>query len=101
MLATEGREENSVFVWVEKSLGKWSISSYMRRTKSKGLKIILLLSNDRVLPTMGITKDDGFKKSSLNKVYDYKPVLTLQVIFSEVYLIVVKGIHKNFYTNAR
>ena len=71
MLTTEGREENSVVVWVEKSLGKWSISSYMRRTKSKGLKIILLLSNDRVLPTMGITKDDGHKKSSLNKVYDF------------------------------
>ena len=36
MLDTEGREDHSSIVWTEKEKGKWCITSYLRKTKSKG-----------------------------------------------------------------
>jgi len=71
MLNTQGRAENSVIVWREAEEGRWSITSYLRKTKSKGWKVILLLSNETYLPFMGVTKDDGQNKTALNKTYDY------------------------------
>ena len=35
MLNTQGRAENSVIVWREAEEGRWSITSYLRKTKSK------------------------------------------------------------------
>ena len=71
MANTEGREDNSTIVYFEKESGKITLTSYMVPTKSKGKKCVLLLSNYPDLAALGVTKDDGKKKSSLFKLYDY------------------------------
>ena len=71
MKSTDGREDKSVVVWFEKLKGRISLTSYVRKTKSKGWKAILLLSNLLEFAAMGVTKDDGQFKTALNKLYDY------------------------------
>ena len=71
MVNTEGREDNSTIVYFEKESGKISLTSYMVSTKSKGKKCVLLLSNYPDFAALGVTRDDGKKKSSLFKLYDY------------------------------
>jgi len=71
MTNTDRREDKSAVVWFEKEKGRMSLTSYVRKTKSKGWKAILLLSNLLEFPTMGVTKDDGHFKTALNKLYDY------------------------------
>ena len=71
MKSTDGREDKSVVVWFEKVKGRISLTSYVRKTKSKGWKAILLLSNLLEFAAMGVTKDDGQFKTALNKLYDY------------------------------
>ena len=71
MKSTDAREDKSAVVWFEKENGRTTLTSYVRKTKSKGWKAILLLSNLVGFPTMGITKDDGHFKTALNKLYDF------------------------------
>lgn len=52
------------------------MTSYCVVTKSKGKKVVLLLTNIPNLATLGVTKDDGKKKTALNKVYDFTKVGT-------------------------
>ena len=62
MTKTDGREDKSVVVWFEKEKIRTTLTSYVRKTKSKGWKAILMLSNLSGFPVMGITKDDGHYK---------------------------------------
>ena len=71
MIQTAGREEKSTIVWHEKEQGRITLSSYAVRTKSKGMKCVLLLSNFPDMATLGVTKDDGHLKTSLFKLYDF------------------------------
>ena len=68
MINNRRRTEFTNEVWFEKEKGKWTVTSYCVKTKSKGKKIILLLSNIPDIPTMGITKDDKKFKMATNKV---------------------------------
>ena len=43
MLDTTGRENLSSIVWTEKEKGKWCITSYLRKTKSKGTSFVFVL----------------------------------------------------------
>ena len=58
MLKKTNRDEFTNVVWFEKYEGKWTLTSYCVHTKSKGKKIVLILSNYPNLPTMGVTKDE-------------------------------------------
>ena len=71
MLKIKNREPNSTIIWTETERGRFTITSYVRVTKSKGVKNILLLSNDTEMAFLGVTKDDGFKKTALFKLYDF------------------------------
>lgn len=64
-----GREEKSYEVYREKSQGKMYLNSYVKQTKSKGLRNILLLST--LPPLLGVTKDDKQKKPAIYKLYDF------------------------------
>ena len=75
-LKIQGREVNSTVVWYEKFSGKLTLSSYCVSTKSKGKKCVLLLSNLPDIPHMGVTRDDGKKKSALFKLYDFSMGVT-------------------------
>ena len=68
------RGENSSIVWYEEKEGKLTLTSYVVKTKSKGVKNILVLSTIPNLPSLGITKDDGKQKPALLKVYDFTKV---------------------------
>jgi hypothetical protein len=66
---TNGRENNSYKVFWEKEKGKMSIHSYVVKTKSTGMKNVLVLST--LPPLLGTTKDDGKHKPALLKFYDF------------------------------
>ena len=68
----EGREHNSTQVWWEKDTQKITLTSYCVKTKSKGLKNIVVLST--MPPLLGVTKDDGKVKPAIIKFYDFSKV---------------------------
>ena len=76
MKEIQNREENSTVVWHEKEKGKMTLSSYCVKTKSKGKKIVLLLSNYPNLPILGVTQDDLKCKTALFKMYDFSMIGT-------------------------
>ena len=43
MLDISGRADLSSIVWTEKEKGKWCITSYLRKTKSKGKSFVMVL----------------------------------------------------------
>ena len=65
---TKDREEFSATCHVNSS-GNLYLTSYAVRTKSKGKKNILVLSTMRSLP--GATRDDGYHKPAIIKLYDF------------------------------
>ena len=65
---TKDREEFSATCHVDFS-GNLYLTSYAVRTKSKGKKNILVLSTMRSLP--GGTRDDGYHKPAIIKLYDF------------------------------
>ena len=63
-----GREDLSTEVYWEKSTQKYSLTSYVVKTKSKGKKNIIILSS---FPSVqGVTKDEK-KKPQIFKFYDF------------------------------
>ena len=64
------RDENTTEVWWEKDKQKITLNSYVVKTKSKGKKNIILLAT--MSPLLGVTKDDGKKKASIYKFYDFR-----------------------------
>ena len=62
------REEFSATCHVDSS-GNLYLTSYAVRTKSKGKKNVLVLSTMRPLP--GATRDDGYHKPAIIKLYDF------------------------------
>ena len=64
-----GREEFDYQIRWEKEHSIINVHSYAVHTKSKGPKNVMLLST--VQPYLGVTKDDGKKKPSIYKVYDF------------------------------
>ena len=78
MLDTKDRHDKSTVVWhkVDPSTPYLTISSYQVRTKSKGDKIVLLLSSYPEIPTLGLTTDDSHFKSMAYKVYDFTKIGT-------------------------
>ena len=72
MLRTKDRPDKDTEVWFETDpSGPLTLTSYKTRTKSRGDTTVLLLSTYPEIPTMGITTDDGHKKSMAFKLYDY------------------------------
>lgn len=67
--SVEGRENYSYQVYWETENMKLTLHSYVVRTKSKGMKNVLVLSS--VPPILGITKDDGKCKPAVIKFYDF------------------------------
>ena len=65
---TKDREEFNVTCHVDSS-GNLYLTSYAVRTKSKGKKNVLVLSTMRPLP--GATRDDGYHKPTIIKLYDF------------------------------
>ena len=65
----EKREEQSYKMYYEEKKGKMTLHSYFVKTKSKGLKNILVQSTTQ--PLLGTTKDDGKVKPALLKLYDF------------------------------
>lgn len=63
------REDKSYEVYKEKCQGKMYLNSYVKQTKSKGLRNVLLLST--LPPLLGVTKDDNQKKPAIYKLYDF------------------------------
>ena len=78
MLDTRDRVDKSTDVWqkIDPATPYLSISSYKVKTKSKGHKVVLLLSSYPDLATLGLTTDDGHQKTMLNKVYDFTKIGT-------------------------
>ena len=72
------RQDKSTVVWhkVDPSNPYLTISSYKVNTKSNGEKNVLLLSSYPEIPTLGLTTDDGHRKSMAFKVYDFTKVGT-------------------------
>ena len=67
--STSDRDANSYKVFWEKKDCKMSLHSYVVRTKSKGMKNVLVLST--VPPILGTTIDDGKDKPAMIKFYDF------------------------------
>ena len=65
---TKDCEEFNVTCHVDSS-GNLYLTSYAVRTKSKGKKNVLVLSTMRPLP--GATRDDGYHKRAIIKLYDF------------------------------
>ena len=65
---TKDREEFSATCHVDSS-GNLYLTSYAVQRKSKGKKNILVLSTMRPLP--GATRDDGYHKPAIIKLYDF------------------------------
>ena len=65
---TKDREEFSVTCHVDSS-GNLYLKSYAVRIKSKAKKNVLVLSTMRPLP--GATRDDGYHKPAIIKLYDF------------------------------
>ena len=66
---TTGRAPFSYECYWEEDEKKIVLNSWTTKTKSSGLKNVLLLST--VSPLHGITKDDNKKKPAIYKVYDF------------------------------
>ena len=64
------RPAKTTIVWFEEE-GDLSLSLYKVLTKSRGDHVVLLLSTYQGLETLGVTKDDGHKKSAMYKFYDF------------------------------
>ena len=64
-----GREILSNTIHYEEKDKQLALCSYTVKTKSKGLKNVLLLTTMR--PLMGVTKDDDHKKPAIYKLYDF------------------------------
>ena len=78
MIETKDRADNSTVVWhkVDPSTPYLTISSYKVKTKSSGDKTVLLLSSYPEISSLGVTTDDGHRKSMAFKVYDFTKVGT-------------------------
>ena len=71
--ATAGRETNSYKVFHEKDQRDMQLHSYVVKTKSTGMRNVLLLSTKKVI--LGTTKVDGDKfKPAAYRYYDYTKV---------------------------
>ena len=64
-----GRDNQSYKCYREKEEGKISLHSYVDKTKSSGIKNVLLLNSMPLL--LGVTKDDGKNKPAIIKFYDF------------------------------
>ena len=64
-----GREEFDYQIRWEKEQGIISVHSYVVNTKSKEAKNVMLVST--IQPYLGVTKDNGKKKPSIYKLYDF------------------------------
>ena len=62
-------------VWFEED-GDLALALYKVKTKSRGDHVVLVLTSYKDLATLGITRDDGQKKSSLFKFYDFNKIGT-------------------------
>ena len=90
----------STVVWFEEE-GDLSLTVYKVKTKSRGDHTVLVLSSYEDLETLGVTKDDGQKKSAIFKFYDFTKIgtdvsgkykfnyLTILFIYSENHNITV------------
>ena len=63
------REDFSQMIHFEEGKKDLALCSYHVKTKSKGKRNVLMLTTMR--PMLGITRDDGKKKSALYKFYDF------------------------------
>ena len=70
----EGRENLSSKTFWKKKDGKLVLTSYVTSTKSSGMKNIPVLST--VQPLLAVTKDDGKRKPSIIKLYDFTKIGT-------------------------
>ena len=67
--STSGRQPLSYKCFWENKNEKLVLHSYAVKTKSTGLRNVLLLSS--MPPLLGTTKDDGKKKPAIYKLYDF------------------------------
>ena len=66
-----GRTDLSCQVWFESAEGHIAMISYCVKTKSKGLKNVVVLCTIPNLPTVGVTRDDLKSKPCPIKAYDF------------------------------
>ena len=64
------RPAKTTIVWFEEG-GDMTLSLYKVLTKSRGDHVVIVLSTYQGLETLGVTKDDGHRKSAMFKFYDF------------------------------